>query len=526
MASVATDNIPQVIDIVPASQDGKVSVKKIVRDYLQAGREALHLDCGPEILLRPRACTSTMPANMSGSRLQLPREAISTLILDKNTLVAIIQRTEAVAIKRLAIEEREGDGARAVDMETPWLVKRVIWTNPMPEESLPKLKAESALLTLRHDVRRYLRGRPTLSAWKARRLLGETEASDGPLRDALIRERLAGQREDGSWEDDVVLTARAVRELADLGLTSVDGALQRGANWLLSRPQSPHNPGMFFSTNELRQEQERIVAQRSNGRGGRFRVIKASEQRRVMAGDDLIRCPCGPRIMWPNALILEALLQLGYEDHERVRTALRFMLSRDWCECAYQHGSRDWKRTEPLTMEEIGVIEQACVERFRYGGFRGTAGLKEADLAHRYHNLRVSEKVTARGREYVLRMPDHIQGCEFITTRAMSHTQDERMRRYAAAHLWRFAGIQRPATGRFPDEDYGTGFGPYGILEAFARYDHRASRVVITRSLPWIVEGQNEDGSWGETPKKDVATLAVMNALIRLGERLPSGLIP
>ena len=99
---------------------------------------------------------------------------------------------------------------------------------------------------------------------------------------------------------------------------------------------------------------------------------------------------------------------------------------------------------------------------------------------------------------YELEIDRHIQGCEFITTRSLASVRDAELRRFAEAHLWRFAGIQL-ADGLFPAERYGSGFGQIGILEAFARYPHHPiTPVVILKSLPWLVAAQREDGSWSQ----------------------------
>ncbi len=244
-----------------------------------------------------------------------------------------------------------------------------------------------------------------------------------------------------------------------------------------------------------------------------------------MAGDDMICAPCGPRIMWPNALVLRSLLSLSLEGNERVQRALHTMtLGHDWCECGYQHGLSSWRRGEPLSEEELQAFEDACLREFRYGGLRSPEALLEADLAHRSHQLRIGRRATPHGDEYRLRMPNHIQGCEFITTYALSEVRDERVRRYASAHLWRFAGIQR-ADGTFPRERHGTGYTPIGILGLFARYDHSAAPIVLMRALPWLVEAQNEDGSWGEGDRAGAATLTVLQALRSLEEYVPSELI-
>ncbi|MDF1513924.1 MAG: hypothetical protein P1S60_08955, partial [Anaerolineae bacterium] len=112
----------------------------------------------------------------------------------------------------------------------------------------------------------------------------------------------------------------------------------------------------------------------------------------------------------------------------------------------------------------------------------------------------------------------------FITTRSLSQVQNTRARRFAEAHLWRFASRQFAGDGTFPAERYGTGFQQAGILQAVARYNHRAARVMVLRALPWIVQKQNPDGSWGNAGRKEAETFAVIDALLSLGDHLPAKL--
>jgi hypothetical protein len=517
------EGVPQIVAITRVSKDGKLGLKKAVREQIGVAEgQALYLDVQDEILLTTEAGRGQEVPMDGRNRICLPEGVLAELGLAMGGLVGLVQRPRAVAVKAVEIAEAEAGQARLIDIETPRKVIRLVETTPQPDDLLPKLAEQRKDLTLRYDVMSFLQGKQTLAAWKARRLLGKPDPADEALRQKSIEERLAGQGEDGSWDGQVIGTARMLRELADLGMAQENKAMRRGAEWLLHRSQSAYNPGMFFATDELVEEQAKVIAER-----GRFRQLKTSEKRRIMGGDDMIRKPCGPRIMWPNALVLETLLYLGYEGHPRVQTALRFMTIHDWCECGYQHGAHRWKRPEPMSMAEIEAFERQCVHQYRYGGLRSLDELQKADLSQpTFQYPRVARAATARGDEYLLQMQTHTQGCEFITTRAMSHVEDARMRRFAEAHLWRFASRQHAPNGAFAEESYGTGFDQTGILEAFARYDHPASRVVIMRAVPWIVEAQNEDGSWGEEPNKDVSSLAVLRALDRVKAYLPPGLAP
>ena len=520
MKRATSEGIPQVVATARVAATGAVTLNKGVRDYLGVGDGPLYLSHQMETFLTARESAGSRLAEIRRNRLHLPEEVVTKLGLEKNSLVAMVQRPEAVALKKMAIVEREGTTARVLDLETPRGLTRVVETNPIPGSLLPQLNAQHADLALRYDVVRYLKGRKTLEAWKARRLLDRAEPTDGELSESLVRERLQKQEENGSWEGQVIVTARNLRELADLGMRREHRSIRRAVDWLMARPQSSHNPGMFFATDKLVEEQARVIAERDSGNRLRFRELKASEKKRVMTGDELIRAPCGPRIMWPNALVLEALLRFGYEDHERVMTALTFMTSADWCECGYQHGLSGWRKAEPLGTNRIEEFERSCIGQFRYGGI-STLGELEREPAS---FPRISHTPTADGDEYRLGMLTHIQGCEFITTRAMSRVSDGRMRRFAEAHLWRFASRQEARNGEFPREKYGTGFLLEGILQVFAGYHHPVSKVVILRAVPWIVDSQNEDGSWGEEPRVDASTYAVLCALASVRDCLPSGL--
>jgi bifunctional DNA-binding transcriptional regulator/antitoxin component of YhaV-PrlF toxin-antitoxin module len=527
MGKAAQSEIPQIVAIVSVPANGRISLKKAVRQHLglQSG-QPLFLHLGDEITLSTEPQGAAV-APEKGNRITLPKDVLARLGISKGTYVGLVQRPSAVAVKRVDLVEQPGERARLLDIETPGTITRRVETNPMPHELLPALKAQHADLALRHGVIGFLAGRQTLAAWQGRQLLGRPDAPDEDLRQMLTAERLAGQSDDGSWDGHVLLTARNLRELADLGLTREDANIQRAVAWLMDRPQSEHNPGMFFATDELVAEQAQVIERRKGGIRDRFRQLKTSEKKRIIAGDDMIRAPCGPRIMWPNALVLEALLRLGYEDHWRVQTALRTLTAHDWCECAYQHGFSDWRSAKPLTTDQMAQFEQMCIAQYRYGGIADLQELAQADMSHSPFPLpRIAHARTDGADEYPLEMPEHTQGCEAITTRAMSRVRDARMRRFAQAHLWRFAGKQHGPRGEFAPESHGSGFSQAGFLYLFACYDHPASKVVVMRALPWIVDAQNEDGSWGEEGNMDAPTLAIVTALVSLGDLVPPGMIP
>jgi len=322
-----SEEIPQVIAIISISADGKLKLKKAVREHLgMKESRPLFLHMQDEMIISTEKDKGEEVSVTRGNSIHLPNEALEKLGIDDRSLVALVQRSNGVAVKKFETVEKESEWAKIVDLETTYKITRAAETNPMPEKLLPKLTEQYKDFKLKHDVRGFLKGRRTLEAWKARKILGASEPSDEELKKRLIKERLDKQREDGSWESQVTVTARNLSELADLGMTKQDNEIQHAANWLMQRPQSPYNPGMFFLKDELVEEQAEVIRSRQKQKTGareRFRKLMTREKNLVKAGNNLIVNPCGPRIMWPNSLVLEALLKLGYEEDERVQRALK-----------------------------------------------------------------------------------------------------------------------------------------------------------------------------------------------------------
>ncbi|UCH51019.1 MAG: hypothetical protein JSV54_08460 [Chloroflexota bacterium] len=520
MAKGTIKGIPQIIAIISVSRDGKLNLKKVVMEHLGIKKaERLFLNTQNEILLSATEGTGEETPVLAGNKLRLPEEVLNRLEVTGGSLVGFVQREKAVAVKKVEIAEEEGERAGLFDLETPHKIVRKAVTTPMPEVLLPRLEVQYKDLHLNYDVKGFLRGRQTVEAWQAREILGISEASDEELRKELIRERLEKQEEDGSWGDSVIITVRNLRELAGLGMTQENEEIQRSVNWLLDRPQSQHNPGMWFLTDELVEEQEEIVRRRKQQTSGarvRFRKRPRSEINIVKAGDDLIRDACGPRIMWPNALVLEALLALGYEENDRVQACIRTLMLQEWCECGYQHGLSDFRRKIPYSTTEIENIESLCIGQYRRGGLRGLKELKENRA---YAGTQRPRVVNIQGKEddkYALLGWTSTQNCEWMTTRALSLVKNSDARRVAEAHLWRFTGLQNTPDGKFSSPFGERWFSQAGYLEIVARYDSPVAKVAILRSIPWILENQNSDGSWGEESERESATLAVIRALKRV----------
>jgi hypothetical protein len=129
--------------------------------------------------------------------------------------------------------------------------------------------------------------------------------------------------------------------------------------------------------------------------------------------------------------------------------------------------------------------------------------------------MRVSHKKKGDKVEYLLRMPTHVQGCEVMTTRALSKVTNEKLWRLADSHIWRFVVALYNAYNNpyGMDELIKYSLSPYSFLDLFSKYDTIAAKLGILVSLPWIIKNQNEDGTWGAEKTKKSATFAVLKAL-------------
>ncbi len=509
-------SLPQILGFTTISPEGKFKLKKTVLNYFGFNNlQVLYLDTRNELLLTTNKIGERLSV-LTNNWLILPGNAREHLQLNGKSNICFLQRQNGVAIKRYKMTVKKSKRPRIIDIESNYLVTRRVETFGDATDLLNELVSSQINFKLNFEVADYWKEKKSFSAWKVRQLLNNAEETDEELLRELIQERLSKQMDNGSWNDLVTTTAKNLKELAQLGMTNNYPQIQKAIKWLLERPQSPYNPGMFFLTDKLVAEQQAIIERRKEQKVGpkeRFRKRYRSELKIINVVDELYDNACGPRIMWPNAIVLEALLEFGYEFNERVQTIIDTLTFGGWCECAYQHGPRRRKRTEPLTMKEIDKFEEQTLFEYKNGGLDNFKLLIMQPTWR--HLMRLSYKKKGDKVEYSLRMPTHTQGCEVITTSALSKVTNEKLWRLAESHLWRFVVALYNAYNNplGMDELIKYSLSPYTFLKVFSKYDTTAARLGILLSLPWIIKNQNEDGTWGNHSTKESATLAVVSAL-------------
>ena len=172
-----------------------------------------------------------------------------------------------------------------------------------------------------------------------------------------------------------------------------------------------------------------------------------------------------------------------------------------------------------------GRVEDRHIEEFRCGGMAGTRDLENMNLTRR---TGVQMRRVSCGHEgaidtFPLRMPSHPVAMRTYDGESREPSQEREaetpcsslplaLRCAAAWPGWaNLRGIQTHRRVLLAPGLCGLRLG---------------ANVALVRSKLWILDAQNEDGSWGEEPRTDVATLAALRALVSVDDSLPPGLSP
>jgi hypothetical protein len=271
---------------------------------------------------------------------------------------------------------------------------------------------------------------------------------------------------------------------------------------------------MFFLEDEMVKEQNDIIRRRTiSGKQPRFRKRKKRYEKMIAEGDGVSLGGCGPQLMWPNALALEALLKWGYDTHPRIRRIYDTLAkSTHWCDCGFQHGISDW-RFEKQKINFSRIEEDAKNQAINAGLLDPRQVLKWHQSDYKFKRQTRIERVD---KHHYLVSPRRItEGCGAITARALRYAEDENIRSVAKSVLWHCLTMQG-FMGGFYDVDRGR-LGDFSTLSAVAEWNHPASKLIILRAIPWLIESQNSDGSWGTQGKEEYTTLTVIKALKNVG---------
>ena len=110
--------------------------------------------------------------------------------------------------------------------------------------------------------------------------------------------------------------------------------------------------------------------------------------------------------------------------------------------------------------------------------------------------------------------------------RALSRAGNPILKKILELFLWNYAAVQNFKDGTFTSHPQRTFTDmQLAFLQLYSNYDYPIAKLVLLRALPWIINNQNKDGSWGQQPHKDIATYIVVRSLISLRDYLPADFI-
>lgn len=160
----------------------------------------------------------------------------------------------------------------------------------------------------------YFADRQTRAGLVARRLLKTPHADDERLAQALVRERRAKMRSDGSTSGDLAQTAWSVWELLDLGLTRQQPAVRRAVVWLLGRQDKEGAFGLGCTP----RRHEAKACEHFIGGFFAYRSASRSIARLTLPTGAAVTSDMGARFL-ASSFALRSVLRAGEDDQTLVR---------------------------------------------------------------------------------------------------------------------------------------------------------------------------------------------------------------
>jgi len=469
-----------------------IPIRKDVARAFLAGYDGVQCKAGDEITL--------VSGGDNGTKLVLPDWAIKQLALKPGNTVCITEHGTALTLKKLTLTQWETEipGFMVMDTFTDRVVDRVYTNTPAVDEiKTADLQAWLALMgTFKYDPLAPFKDMPGPLGLLARKtLLGESTEKDHDLA-ARYRQEIAGnQKEDGSWDGDVMKTAAMLIRLLELDMSADAPMVKKATAWLLALPEPVGLPGMFMFSEKL---VERFNAWKSKpgAKGRPHRRESKGELQAFLDNVDFVinyaNDPCELRLTWTSALVLESLLRVGLQENPRVVVALNtlFKLSGygGWCGCGYLDARWQVDQAEaPVDFNDF-VVPQENIQH-HVDWFPTPKDILNLTCGGEYHALDMGE------RRALLVKSWHSTGlCSMVMYRALS---------YHPA----FAGSTLQAYGALRIGFCQSAYGTWGhtifassMLSFLGRLSHPLAAFLALRSVPMLIRNQEPDGLWQEQP--------------------------
>ncbi len=330
-----------------------------------------------------------------------------------------------------------------------------------------------------------------------------------------VRQLAEAQLENGSWEDNTMVTAFNIIKLREAGAASDIPVLARGARWLLSTSEPYGFPGLFMLSEKHVSRFNAWKTSQPRGHSGRpHRRTTDVEARHYLEKKDVLSSvsawPCELRLTWVSGIAIEALLRCGLHQEPRIVKAINTLLRMNergrWCGCGY-FDTRE-KNYIPASLDPVD-FNRLPVLRFSLDD------MSAARLAcdnHRLLALRVR-----KGRALLTNRFRSTGECPMVILRALSfHPQfpGSNFEANSAMSCASYLGMDGVEADAYLSSVFGL---LAGMIHPFAAF-------LVSRSIPVLIRKQGKDGLWSEKPvgrcpppSKEESSFIILRALKKFG---------
>ena len=345
--------------------------------------------------------------------------------------------------------------------------------------------------------------------------IGESHESDAQLMREFVKTLEETQLENGSWEDNTMITASNIIKLREAGVTPENHVIGEGVKWLLSTAEPLGFPGLFMLSEKLVARFNAWKASQMRGKSGRpHRRTTEREAHKYLENRDVLSSisawPCELRLTWTSGIVIEALLRCGLHEKPRVVKAINTLFKMSergrWCGCGY-FDTRDRnfisESLEPINFNRRPVLKFSLDANFiarlvcdNYRLVALDAGKNRALVTNRFQSTGECSMVVLRALSFHPEFP----GSNFESNSALS----------CAGYLG-IDGVEEDAYIS-------------SVFALLTNMSHAFAAFLVLRSIPVLIRRQGEDGLWQEKPigrcpppTKEESSLMILRALKRFG---------
>ena len=361
---------------------------------------------------------------------------------------------------------------------------------------------------------------------------GQPSGEDESFVERYRSEILSSQQDEGCWCDSTVGTAFNLIRLVEMGEGTENPAVRKAAKWLLSTSEPSGFPGLFMANVDMTEEFNEwkddpagsgeadapgymsdvsALYRKVNQRGSRTKRYQ-SVRDIYRSNRDVVPGVCELALTSSSAVVLQALIKLGFWDERRVRTAINTLLSLwsgRWCGCSYlSHGKKIKANYGPVDFNNIRV-PSTNRSIYRLDWFTDTKEIMQI-VGSRRTSPQYSWLGLGGNNAVIEKHSVGMGDCTLGIHEALSYHPE-----YKGSHLETIAALEfsrrQSSLGSWGDTPVSL------ILNSLHRLSHPMAAFLVLRTIPFLIREQQTDGLWpdekGEEDQVSTSILASFRIL-------------